>query len=289
MITILRAILLGILQGITEFIPISSSAHLIIVPWLFNWIDDPALTSLAFDVALHLGTLAAVLWYFADDWVRLIRAAAASIAHREIGGDPDRRLAWFLVIGCVPGAIAGLLLEDKIDGLFHVPGVPLQPAAMIAVAVILALFGSIMYLADRLATHLRGMAQLGLKDSLVIGVAQALAVFPGVSRSGATITAGLALGLKRPAAARFSFLLSAPIIAGAGLKSLFDVYHSVRSGSIVPSELVLFAVGFVSATVSGYLCIRFMLRYLQGHSINVFVYYRWAVALLIAVVALVRA
>ena len=289
MITILRAILLGILQGITEFIPISSSAHLIIVPWLFNWIDDPALTSLAFDVALHLGTLAAVLWYFADDWVRLIRAAAASIAHREIGGDPDRRLAWFLVIGCVPGAIAGLLLEDKIDGLFHVPGVPLQPAAMIAVAVILALFGSIMYLADRLATHLRGMAQLGLKDSLVIGVAQALAVFPGVSRSGATITAGLALGLERPAAARFSFLLSAPIIAGAGLKSLFDVYHSVRSGSIVPSELVLFAVGFVSATVSGYLCIRFMLRYLQGHSINVFVYYRWAVALLIAVVALVRA
>jgi len=288
-ITILRAILLGILQGITEFIPISSSAHLIIVPWLFNWIDDPALTSLAFDVALHLGTLAAVLWYFADDWVRLIRAAAASIAHREIGGDPDRRLAWFLVIGCVPGAIAGLLLEDKIDGLFHVPGVPVQPAAMIAVAVILALFGSIMYLADRLATHLRGMAQLGLKDSLVIGVAQALAVFPGVSRSGATITAGLALGLKRPAAARFSFLLSAPIIAGAGLKSLFDVYHSVRSGSIVPSELVLFAVGFVSATVSGYLCIRFMLRYLQGHSINVFVYYRWAVALLIAVVALVRA
>jgi len=288
-ITILRAILLGILQGITEFIPISSSAHLIIVPWLFNWIDDPALTSLAFDVALHLGTLAAVLWYFADDWVRLIRAAAASIAHREIGGDPDRRLAWFLVIGCVPGAIAGLLLEDKIDGLFHVPGVPLQPAAMIAVAVILALFGSIMYLADRLATHLRGMAQLGLKDSLVIGVAQALAVFPGVSRSGATITAGLALGLERPAAARFSFLLSAPIIAGAGLKSLFDVYHSVRSGSIVPSELVLFAVGFVSATVSGYLCIRFMLRYLQGHSINVFVYYRWAVALLIAVVALVRA
>ena len=289
MITILRAILLGILQGITEFIPISSSAHLIIVPWLFNWIDDPALTSLAFDVALHLGTLAAVLWYFADDWVRLIRAAAASIAHREIGGDPDRRLAWFLVIGCVPGAIAGLLLEGKIDGLFHVPGVPVQPAAMIAVAVILALFGSIMYLADRLATHLRGMAQLGLKDSLVIGVAQALAVFPGVSRSGATITAGLALGLKRPAAARFSFLLSAPIIAGAGLKSLFDVYHSVRSGSIVPSELVLFAVGFVSATVSGYLCIRFMLRYLQGHSINVFVYYRWAVALLIAVVALVRA
>jgi undecaprenyl-diphosphatase len=230
-----------------------------------------------------------VLWYFADDWVRLIRAAAASIAHREIGGDPDRRLAWFLVIGCVPGAIAGLLLEGKIDGLFHVPGVPVQPAAMIAVAVILALFGSIMYLADRLATHLRGMAQLGLKDSLVIGVAQALAVFPGVSRSGATITAGLALGLKRPAAARFSFLLSAPIIAGAGLKSLFDVYHSVRSGSIVPSELVLFAVGFVSATVSGYLCIRFMLRYLQGHSINVFVYYRWAVALLIAVVALVRA
>ena len=180
MITILRAIILGILQGVTEFVPISSSAHLIIVPWLFGWFDEPALTSLAFDVALHLGTLAALLWFFASDWARLFRAAVASIAQRSIGQDTDRRLAWLIVIGCIPGAIAGILLEDKINGLFHVPGVPVKPTAMIAMAVIIALFGSIMYLADRLATHLRGMVQLGLKDSLIIGLAQALAVFPGV-------------------------------------------------------------------------------------------------------------
>lgn len=285
--TIIEAIILGILQGITEFIPISSSAHLIIVPWLFGW-TDPALTSLSFDVSLHLGTLLAVLWFFRRDWVRLFRAAIASIAERKIGADPDRRLAWLIVIGCIPGAIAGVLGEGKIEELFHQPGVPIQPTAMIAMAVIIALFGALLFLVDHIARHIRSMNQLSLKDAIVVGLAQALAIFPGVSRSGATITAGLALDLDRPSAAKFSFLLAAPIIAGAGAKSLFEVFRDVQSGAITSSEIILFPIGFIAAAISGYLCIKYLLRFLQHHTMNIFVFYRWALAALIIVVAVTR-
>jgi len=141
-ITILQAIILGLVQGATEFIPVSSSAHLIIVPWLFGW-SDPALTSLTFDVALHIGTLIAVLAFFASDWVRLIKAWFASVKERKIGADPDRRLAWFVVIGTIPGAIAGVFFESKIEGLFHQPGVPIQSSAMLVMAVIIALLGTL--------------------------------------------------------------------------------------------------------------------------------------------------
>ena len=284
---IILAIILGIVQGLTEFIPISSSAHLIIVPWLFQW-NDPILESLTFDVALHLGTLVALLWFFAPDWVRLIRAGVASLVERKIGGDPDRKLAWFIVIGTIPGGIAGVLAETKIEELFHPPHEPIQPAAMIAIAVVLALLGLLLFIAERIARHVRGLDQVSLKDAILIGVAQAFAIFPGVSRSGSTITAGLALGLQRETAARFSFLLSAPIIAGAGLKSVFDIFKDIQTGAIAPNEIILFPIGFLAAAISGYLCIKFLLRYLQNHSTNLFVYYRWALAVLIVVVALVR-
>ncbi|HEX9114703.1 MAG TPA: undecaprenyl-diphosphatase UppP [Anaerolineae bacterium] len=287
LITILRAIVLGIVQGLTEYIPISSSAHLIIVPWLFGW-NDPALTSLSFDVALHLGTLLAVLWYFAADWVRLIRAFIASIAERRIGGDPDRRLAWLLVVGSIPGAIAGMLGESKIDRLFHQEGVPIARSAMIALALIIVLMGLALFVAERAARHLRKMKDINLRDSLAIGIAQAAAIFPGVSRSGATITAGLALGLERSTAARFSFLLSAPIIAGAGLKSLAEILGELKAGTVPHGELTLIPVGFVFAAISGYFCIKYLLRYLQRNSTDLFVYYRWALAALVIVVALVR-
>ncbi len=283
----LRAIILGIVQGLTEFIPISSSAHLIVVPWLFGW-EDPFVTSLSFDVALHLGTLLAVIWFFADDWVRLIRAWFASIAQRRIGADPDRRLAWLLVIGCIPGAIAGVLGESKITALFHEANQPILPSAMIAMAVIIALLGAVLYLADRLATHLRALRSVSLKDALAIGFAQALAIFPGVSRSGSTISAGLAMGLRRETAARFSFLLSAPIIAGAGAKSMLDVYQQLKLDPNMQGELIYFPIGFVAAAISGYFCIRFLLRYLQTHTADAFVYYRWGLAVLIIVVALLR-
>ena len=288
MIIILQAIILGIVQGLTEYIPISSSAHLIIVPWLFHW-QDPVLTNLAFDVALHMGTLLAVLWFFAADWARLVRAFLASLAERKIGGNLDRRLAWFLVIGCIPGGIAGVLAESKIDRLFHQANVPISSTAIFILAAIIVLLALALLAAERYASHIREVNSLTLKDTLIIGFAQALAVFPGVSRSGSTITAGLALGLKRDAAARFSFLLGAPIIAGAGLKSAWDLFRQSQAGAGLPqTDWILFAAGFLAAALSGYLCIRWLLGYLQKNSTNVFVYYRWALAALIVAVALIR-
>jgi len=288
MITILQAIILGIVQGLTEYIPISSSAHLIIVPWLFNW-RDPALTSLAFDVALHLGTLVAVLLFFAADWARLIRAGWASLVERKIGTDPDRRLAWLLIIGCIPGGIVGVLLESKIDRWFHQANIPISSTAILILAAIIVLMAFALLAAERFARHVREIDSISLRDTLIIGVAQALAVFPGVSRSGSTITAGLALGLKREAAARFSFLLGAPIIAGAGLKSAWDLYQQAQAGAGLPqTDWILFGAGFLAAAVSGYLCIRWLLGYLQKNSTNGFVYYRWILAGLIVAVVLIR-
>lgn len=284
---ILQAIVLGIVQGATEFIPISSSAHLIIVPWLFGW-TDASLTSLPFDVALHIGTLIAVLVYFAADWVRLIRAGVASILERKIGDDVNRRLAWFVLIGTIPGGVAGILAESKIDALFHQPGVPIRTSALIIMAVIIALLGAALFIADKYSRREHNLEKYSLKDSLVIGLAQALAVFPGVSRSGSTITAALALGSERESAARFSFLLSAPIIAGAGAKSLYEIYKGIASGAIARTDLILFPIGLVFAAVSGFLCIRFLLHYLQHNSTKIFVYYRWALAALIIIVALIR-
>ncbi|MGB8213085.1 MAG: undecaprenyl-diphosphatase UppP [Anaerolineales bacterium] len=286
--TILQAIILGIVQGLTEFIPISSSAHLIIVPWLFGW-NDPALTSLSFDVALHLGTLIALIWFFASDWVRLIRAGVASLLERKIGADPDRKMAWMLVIGCIPGGIAGVLGESKIDQLFHQPGVPIKMMAIIIMGVIIAALALLLFIVERTARHTREMDSLTFMDAILIGLAQAFAIFPGVSRSGSTITAGLALNLKREAAARFSFLLSAPIILGAGLKSAWDMFKQFRAGAGPAStELILFPIGFVAAAITGYFCIKYLLRFLQKNSTDVFVYYRWALAVLIIIVAIVR-
>jgi undecaprenyl-diphosphatase len=284
---VIQAVILGIIQGLTEFIPISSSAHLIIVPWLFGW-EDKLINSLTFDVALHLGTLIAVLAYFAKDWVRLIKAGLASIAERRIGGDPDRKMAWFLIIGSIPAAGVGLLAEKQIEQLFHQPDAPHQGSAMIAMAVIIAVLGALLFMAERLAKHVRTMDQLSLRDVILIGLAQALAVFPGVSRSGSTITAGLALGLKRETAARFSFLLSAPIIGGAGAKSLLSIFNDIQAHGLAGFDIASFASGFVAAAVSGYLCITYLLRFLQKHPTTVFVLYRWALAALIVTVVLTR-
>lgn len=284
---IIQAIILGVIQGLTEFIPISSSAHLVIVPWLFGW-NDPVIDSLPFDVALHLGTLLAVLVYFADLWVRLIRAGVASIVERSVGNSPDRRLAWLILIGCIPGAIAGILGESKIEEWFHQPDTTLSSTAAIVIAVVAALMGLALFIAERAARHTRALSDLNLLDATIIGFAQALAIIPGVSRSGSTITAGLALGIKRADAARYSFLLSAPIIAGAGLKSLITVMGEIGSGAIPGEDLILFPIGFAAAAISGFFAIRFMLRYLQTNSNDIFVYYRWLFSAIIIIVALMR-
>ncbi len=282
--SLFQAVILGIVQGLTEFIPISSSAHLVIIPWLFRW-NDPGLS---FDIALHLGTLIALISFFWSDWVRLVRAGVASIIERKIGLDTDRRLAWFLVIGTIPGAIAGWLGESKIEELFHQVNTPHTMGAMVAMAVIIALLGVGLFIVERIARHLRGLNEVSLKDAVVIGLSQALAIFPGVSRSGSTMTAGLAMGLQRETAARFSFLLSALIILGAGLKSILDVRSGLASGAIAQSDLLSFGIGFITAAVSGYLCIKFLLRFLQRHSTDIFVYYRWLLAVLVIIVAFMR-
>ncbi|MGA2547804.1 MAG: undecaprenyl-diphosphatase UppP [Rectinemataceae bacterium] len=281
----LQSIVLGFVQGLTEFLPVSSSAHLIIVPWLLNW-TDPTLDSLTFDVALHLGTLLAVIVFFWTDWVRLIGAWFKSIFQWRIGDDQDRRMAWYLVLGTIPGALAGLVFEGTVTTSFHIA--PIPQLSMMLMALAIALLGFLLWFVDRSVGHARQLVALGRKDALVIGLAQALAIFPGVSRSGATITAGRALGLDRASAARFSFLLSAPIIAGSGSVSLYHLIKSAQAGAITGSELSIFPLGFLAAAISGFLCIKLLLSFLQKHSFKVFAIYRFALAALVFVVALAR-
>jgi undecaprenyl-diphosphatase len=283
-----QAIILGMVQGFTEYLPISSSAHLILIPWLLGW-HGSVVTSLSFDLALHLGTIVAVIWYFAKDWIRLIRAGLASIIEKKIGNDTDRKLAWLLIIGCIPGGIMGLLSESKVDQLFHQPNVPITKTAILAMAIIMALLALALFIVERVAQHTREMSTISLKDTLIIGLTQALAVFPGISRSGSTITAGLALGLKRDTAARFSFLLGTPIIIGAGLKGFWDLFQQYHeNGGFAEGELFMFLIGFIVSAIVGYFCIKMLLRYLQKHSTDIFVYYRWLLSALIAVVAIIR-
>lgn len=285
---LLQAIALGIVQGLTEFLPISSSAHLLLVPWLLQW-NDTLINSLPFNVALHIGTLLSVLTFFADDWVRLIRAGIASIVERKIGDDTERRLAWLIALGSIPGAIVGALAESTVEEIFHPAGeTGIAQWAVIAIAVMIALLGLFLFIAERVAKHVRGMNQLTLRDALLIGAAQALAIFPGVSRSGATITAGLFLGLKRDDAARFSFLLGAPIILGAGLKSVYNLFQESQAGAFGASEWLLYAAGFLASAITGFIAIKFLLRYLRTNSTDIFVYYRWALAAFIVIVALLR-
>jgi undecaprenyl-diphosphatase len=280
----LQAIILGIVQGLTEFIPVSSSAHLVILPWLFGW-DDPAFRSLGFDVALHMGTLAAILVFFWKDWVRLVVAWFKSIAQRKIGDDPDRRMAWYLLAACIPGGIAGVLFQGKIEELFHPANSPILASSMIVMAAIIAALGLLLLLADKFGKRDRSFGAMRWKDALLIGLSQAFAIFPGVSRSGATITAGMALGLERESAARFSFLLSAPIIAGAGLKSIYDL---AKGGAASGAATSLVAIGFVAAAASGLICIKFLMDFLKKHTTKAFAFYRWALAILVTVVALAR-
>jgi undecaprenyl-diphosphatase len=264
---------LGITQGVTEFAPVSSSGHLIIVPWLFGWtiLQNPELNK-TFDVALHIGTLIGALVYFRHDVARYIAAWLRSIRRRSIAS-ADERLAWALVVGTIPGALAGALFESVIEDRLGQPWL---------IAVMLIAFGVILVWVDRAAPIRRRMADLSVRDGVVLGLAQAVALQPGVSRSGVTITAGRALGLDRESAARFSFLLSLPIIAGAGVLKGIDV-----AGSGLPAGLAWpFVWGVIASAVSGFLMIAFLLAYLRRHSFVVFLVYRIAVAIVVfAVIA----
>ncbi len=276
--TILQAIILGVVQGLTEFLPISSSGHLLLVPWLFNWhflLDNPDLNK-TFDVALHLGTFVAVVLYFWRELGRLIGAWARSIVGRDLA-DPEARLAWLLIASTIPAAIVGVLLEDFITNTLGKPW-------MIGVALIV--FAAFMYLVDHVARLDRDLSALTWLDAVLIGVAQALALLPGVSRSGVTMMTGLLVRLDRESAARYSFLMSIPVIGGA---AAFKGIEVARDG-LPPGTATPFAVGIVSAALSGLAAIWFVLAYLKRHNFNLFVVYRIAlgVGVLILVVAGVR-
>ncbi len=263
---VIQAIVLGAVQGITEFLPISSTGHLILVPWLFGWEEQ----GLAFDVALHLGTLVALVWYFRAEWIEFARAGIRLISRGKGDGGLDHsgKMVLLIAAGTIPGALAGLLAEDLVEIYLRSPLV--VAATLIGIALVLVA-------AERLGRREKAVEAIGWTDALVIGAAQALAIVPGVSRSGITIAAGLFRHLHRDAAARFSFFLSAPLIAGAAGKKLTDL---IAAGLTADQTLALGA-GILSAAVVGYLAISFMLRYLARNTTYVFIYYRIMLGLVV--------
>jgi undecaprenyl-diphosphatase len=269
----IQALVLGLVQGLTEFVPISSSGHLILVPWLFGW-KDPFIDSIAFSVLLHMGTLLALLVYFWRDWIVLVPAGLATIRDRSFRGDPNRKMAWLIAVATIPAVIAGPLFESTFESLVREPA---------PVALMLCIGAAILWLADRWGPKLREMASLTFPNAAGIGVAQVLALVPGISRSGVSISAGLFLGLKREAAARFSFLMATPVVGGAGI---WEGRKLITHEAGVNPDAQLIVIGFVAAAVSGLLAIHFMLEFLKRRPVTLFVVYRVVAAALVFVVLL---
>jgi undecaprenyl-diphosphatase len=272
LLELLEAVLLGIVQGITEFLPVSSSGHLLLGQHFLGLDQDRF--GLPFDVALHLGTLVAVVAFFWRDLNRIARAFARSLVPggRNLA-DPDQRLAYLILASTIPAAGIGFLLEDFFETAVRSPWV---------VVFNLVLVGILFIVAEAVGRRSRRAEKLRLWEAFGIGLAQAAALVPGVSRSGATITLGLFLGLRREEAARFSFLMSVPIIAGAGSMQLAEV----ASEGMDASGVVMFGAGFVSSAVVGYLAIRFFLRFVAHHSLRAFAYYRFGLAAVVVVALL---
>lgn len=254
---IIRAIVLGLIQGVTEFIPVSSSGHLVLVPHLLGW-EEP---SVAFDVLLHTGTLLALIIYFRNEVLQLLKAFFASIIEKDFKKDFERKLAWLIIIGTLPAVIMALLFKDFFESLFALP---------LRVSCLLITTGVILLSSERMSPKKRDLNKITIIDSLVIGFAQGLAIAPGISRSGATISVGLLRGLKRESAARYSFLLSIPIILAATANKIKDLMVLSQSNNTTALSCFL---GFFAATVSGYFSIKYLLKFLQKGKLNVFAYY----------------
>ena len=265
-----QAIVLGLLQGITEFIPVSSSGHLVVIPWVLGW-DDPGLT---YDTILHLGTLVAVVLYFRRDILELLSAWWQSLRQRKLE-TPHARLAWLIVVSAIPAALLGFFLNDFFEQLFGSPR---------AASLLLLVTGGLLLASERLGRRNKALGSLSFVDALLVGLAQGCAIAPGISRSGATISVGLLRGLNREEAARFSFLIAIPIIAGAaGLQLL-----KATSAGFVSSGGLALVVGFVTASVSGYVAIRFLLKHVRAHDLRPFAYYCWAIGLIGLILTFVR-
>lgn len=260
---LVRAVVLGFIQGATEFIPISSSGHLVIVPWLLGWPHS----SLLFDAIVHWGTLVAILLVFWRDFWAMLIAGTQSVFQRSLT-NPMARLAWFIVVGTIPAALFGLFFKDFIEGLFEGAGAPLVAGASLIVTA--GLLGGSEQMTKRLASA-KNLDQMGWRDALVVGCAQVVALLPGVSRSGSTIAAGLAQGIQREAAARFSFLLGTPAFLGAGLLQMVDAM--AEDSSAVAAQAPYLVAGFVVSAVVGFAAIRFMLAYLRSNSLYAFAIY----------------
>ena len=251
--TPLQATVLGIIQGLSEFLPISSSAHLALAPWLFGW-DDPGL---AFDVALHFGTLIAVLWYFRMEWIQLVKAAFGILRTGRIE-TPEKRRVIYLIIATIPGAIGGYLLQSRAESAFRSPQI---------IGVALIVMGLVLWLVDKLVDQRRILGEMRWVDSLLIGLSQVIALIPGVSRSGSTITTARGLRFDRESAAEFSFLMSMPIIATA---VIMEGPKALHEGGIT-NELLS---GVVASAVSGWLAISVLMRFVSRHSYGIFAFYR---------------
>ncbi|MGQ0793902.1 MAG: undecaprenyl-diphosphate phosphatase [Deltaproteobacteria bacterium] len=263
-----QSVILGAVQGITEFLPISSTAHLALFPWFLSW-QDPGL---AFDVALHVGTLFAVFYYFWSDWKRIILNFLKALPKGGFKNNPDGKIGAFIILATIPGALSGYLLEDLAGGALRHPA---------AIAFSVFIFGLALYIADKISAKKRSMEEMTIGDCLVMGVFQAIAIIPGVSRSGITITGGLLKNLRREEAARFSFLISAPLILGA----------IVFQGRHLSAELIAsapFVAGIASSAIFGLLSIKYLMKFVQKQSYTVFFVYRTALAALILIVYFFR-
>lgn len=272
--TLFQSILLGIIQGLTEFLPVSSSAHLVITPYILGW-NIPEESAFIFDVLVQMGTLIAVIVYFWRDLVTILKAFILGILHRQPFSDHQSRLGWLLILATLPAVLAGVLLKDIVEQAFSSP---------IATAIFLIVTAGFLVMAERLGKKIRHFEQLGWLDGLVIGLFQALSLFPGVSRSGSTITGGMLRGFDRKGAARFSFLMSVPVMLGAGGLAVLDLLQLPDFGAQIPTVLV----GFFAALIVGYLSIRWLLGYLTRHSFYGFAAYCLAAAAITLLVVLIR-
>jgi undecaprenyl-diphosphatase len=266
-VPLLHAIILGIIQGLTEFLPVSSSAHLALIPWLLGWNDQ----GLSFDIALHVGTVLAVIVYFFRDWVQIIAQGFGMKIGPISGHDPairrNPKLLWLLVLGSVPAGIAGLLVKDLAENVWR--------NNQYLIGSMLILVGLFMWWADRQGSRLKDLGNVSPTDSLTIGAAQALALVPGVSRSGITICAGLLRNLDRATAARFSFLLATPAIAGAAAKDAWDLMRHGGGVAAIPSDMrTAMLVGVIVSAIVGAITIQFFLNFLRRRSLSFFVWYR---------------
>jgi len=262
-VPLLHAIILGIIQGLTEFLPVSSSAHLALIPWLLGWNDQ----GLSFDIALHVGTVLAVIVYFFRDWVQLIAEGFGM----SVGSDPairrNPKLLWLLVLGSIPAGIAGLLVKDLAENVWR--------NNQYLIGSMLILVGLFMWWADHQGSRKKDLGNVSAADSITIGAAQALALVPGVSRSGITICAGLLRNLDRATAARFSFLLATPAIAGAAAKDAWDLMRHGGGIAGIPHDMrMALLVGVIVSAIVGALTIQFFLNFLRRRSLSFFVWYR---------------